>query len=178
MAAPKVFQLLFGSKKHKPVSDGERHPINLPEVPENKFNAVGIAEMLRGGSAIWAWYDLVRKYNVNALMNFVGNATDTFAVYRVEGEYLVKYIVVVGKDEFVLKLSEVQRMSNSNVMELYNSDLKDAYHVYYDDEGITETLQSFVHDVTDEMIEAELQTKRVMVVTDDHFKKREDAVAE
>ena len=78
----------------------------------------------------------------------------------------------------VLKLNEVQRMSNSNVMELFNSDLKDAYRVYYDDEGITENLQSFVHDVTDEMIEAELQTKRVMVVTDDHFKKREDAVAE
>lgn len=178
MAAPKVFQLLFGTKKHKPESDGERHPINLPEIPEDKFNAVGIAEMLRGGSVIWAWYDLIKKYNVNALVNFVGNATDTFAVYRVEGEYLVKYIVHVANKQFYLKLSEVQRMSNSNVMELFNSDLKDAYRVYYDDEGLSEQVHAFVHDVTEEMIEAELQNKRVMVVTDDHFMKKEDAVAE
>ena len=178
MAVPKVFKLLFSKKKRTPSLDEERHPLPLPEIPEDKFNAVGIAELLRGGSVLWAWYDLLKKYNWNAALNFVGNCTDTFAVYRVEGNFLVKYIAMVAEDQFFLKLSEVQRMSNSNVMELFNSDLKDAYRVYFDDEGLTENLQYFIHDLTDEMVEAELQFKRVMVVTDDHFKKREEAVAE
>lgn len=178
MAIPKIFQLLFGIKKQTSESDGERHPINLPEVPEDKFNAVGIAELLRGGSTIWAWYDLIKKKNVHAMMNYTGNAARTIAVFRVEDDYLVKYIAYVGKNEVCMKLSEIQRMTNSNVMELYNADLKDAFHVYYDDQGLTESLQSFVHDVTDEMIEAELQTKRVMVVTDDHFIRKDAAVAE
>ncbi len=121
---------------------------------------------------------MLKKYNASALENFVGNATDTFAMYRVEGKYLVKYIAIVKDKKFVLKLSEVRKMCPSAVMDLYNVNLKDAYKVFYDAEGLSENLDAFVHDVTEEMIDKELQTRQVMYVSDDHFKTREAATAE
>ena len=166
----KMFELLKAvSKMNKNKRPAEHRPLNLPEIPEDKFNPVEIAKMLKSGVVIWAWYNMVDHFSFTGFYNLTGGMIDSFALFRTEEDFLVKYIIDRQDDVFYAKIHEITYFRNSNVMELFNSELRDAYRVYYDDQGYSEQLNSYAHNITDAMVKKELTNSRVMYVTDDHF---------
>ena len=149
----------------------ERKPLNLPEIPTDKFTPAEIAEMINNGIPIWTWTNILENYNITAISNMQGNCLDGFAMYRKEYDLLVKYVAVVCQEleTMTMKISDICKCTNSNIMELYNSDLKDSYKVYYDNVGLTNEVRYFVHDLDYEKIVAYLKNNRVMYVSDEHF---------
>lgn len=167
-----IFSALFKKKSEAPK---EREPLKLPRIPESKMNIADISEMLNNGTPIWTWTSLLDKFNTTAMLNMQGNALDGFACFRKEHDLLMKYVAIVSPDNTVhLKLTEICKCTNSNIMELINTEFKDAYKVYYDDLGFTESTQYFIHDLKYEDIVEYLTDNRVMYVGEEHFYKKAD----
>ena len=118
-------------------------PIPLPELPAEKNNPVAIEILLKGGNAVWGWYKVADlkngQINISAMMNMT-YGSEGIALFRKEGDFLVKYRTdVVGeKLEIHLKISEICKFTHSNVMELYNTELSDAYKVLLDESRISQ----------------------------------------
>lgn len=158
----------------------EQNPIPLPEIPDDKMNPVAIAEMLKNKTAIWGWYKVTdlknNQMNFTAILNMT-IGFDGLALFRREGDYLVKYRVdAVGKEcTICMKISEICKLSNSNIMELFNTELSDAYKLFYDENSeYAAECQSYVHDITEEMIENNLSNNRVFFIGEEHFFKKSD----
>lgn len=168
---------LFTLFKKKTPVQRERKPLNLPEIPADKMDLVNIAAMINEGTPIWTWTSLLDKWNTTAMLNMQGNALDGFAMFRKEYDYLVKYVAVVDQNQqsMTLKISEICKCTTSNILELINTELRDAYRIYYDTDRRTETLQFYVHNLDDETIDKHLKNERVLYVSDDHFIKKVDA---
>lgn len=166
----------FSLFKKKPTKPKERKPLNLPEVPADKFTPADIAEMINNGTPIWTWTSILDNFNVTAMLNMQGNCLDGFAMFRKEHDLLIKYVAVVCQDlqSMTMKITEICKCTNSNIIELYNTELKDAHKVYYDDLGLTEEVRYFVHDLEYEKIAAYLEKNRVMYVGEEHFIKNPD----
>lgn len=171
--------LKFFKKKTLPTPT-KQVPIPLPEITGDKMSPVTIAEMLRSNTAIWGWYKATdlknNQINFTAILNMT-IGFDGFALFRREGDYLVKYRVeAVGKElKIYLKISEICRLSNSNIMELFNTELSDAYKLFYDEDSkYAAGCQSYVHDITEEMIENKLSNNRVFLIGEEHFFKISD----
>lgn len=169
----------FFKRKQQP-QPAEQNPIPLPEIPSEKMNPVALHEMLKNRTAIWGWYKVTdmrnNELNFSALLNMT-LGFDGFAVFRREGDYLVKYRVdSVGEEHAIyMKLSEICRLTPSNVMELYNIEFADAYKLFYDDDSnYSAGCQCYVHDVNEEMIENALSTRRVFHIGEEHFFKKSD----
>ncbi|SHI97089.1 hypothetical protein SAMN02745229_03914 [Butyrivibrio fibrisolvens DSM 3071] len=168
---------VFSIFKKKPAPKTERKPLNLPEVPADKMNPADIVQMLSEGTPIWTWTSIMDKYNYTAMLNMQGNCLDGFAMFRKEEDLLIKYVGVIGSDKkMIMKITEVQLFKNSNIMELFETELKDAYRVYYDDEHLTENLSFFCYDVTYDEMKKYLEGNRVMYISEDHFMKKPEAV--
>lgn len=158
----------------------EQSPIPLPEITVDKMNPVTISEMLRNNIAIWGWYKVSdlknNQMNFTALLNMT-IGFEGLALFRREGDYIVKYRVeVVGKElKTYLRISEICRLSNSNIMELFNTELSDAYKLFYDEDSkYTAECQSYVHDINEEMINDKLSNNRVFHIGEEHFFKKSD----
>lgn len=169
----------FFKKKPIPQAD-EKTPIPLPVIPEEKMTPTAIAEMIKNGTAIWGWYKVTdlknNTINVTAMLNMT-YGFEGLALFRKEGDYIIKYRVdVVGKDlEIYMKISEICKLTNSNIMEIYNTELSDAYKLMYDEKSeYTSKCQSYVHDITSEMLDDYLETHRVFVVGEEHFFAKKD----
>ena len=162
----------FGKKKNDkitPVTIGHG-PLKLPKVPDDQMTITGISDLLNNGTPIWAWYNITEKYNVHALASVTGNYLDGYVMWRREGDYLCKYIAYFDDDTVMhLKLHEVSMMSNSNVLELINTELKAACNVMYDDMGFSKNTLAFVHNITEDMITEQLLTQRKWIIGDEHF---------
>lgn len=163
--------------KRKAPVQRERKPLNLPEIPADKMDLVNISAMINEGTPIWTWTSLLDKWNTTAMLNMQGNALDGFAMFRKEHDYLIKYVAVVSQDNqsMTLKIREICKCTNSNILELINTEIKDAYRVYYDDKHLTENLQYYVHDLDVETINEHLKNERVLYVSEEHFIKKDDA---
>lgn len=167
---------MFNLWKKKMDSGAERHPLNLPEIPEEKMNSADIVKMLSAGIPIWTWCSLMDKYNVSALTNIRGNCEDGFAMFRKEEDLLVKYVGNISSDQkMVMEIAEVSLFKASNVLELFETELKDAYKVYYDEDHLTEDLLYYCYDVTYEDMKEFLKTHRVMSISKDHFIRKDSA---
>ena len=172
------FQKLFGTKSYP---NPNRKPINLPVIEDKSPEK--IIGMLRDDIPIWAWFDGMKArnedgtMNINALYALEKGRIDGFAMYRKEGDFLFKYDTYIfdNDSKFHLKLQEVRAFKNSNIVELCNSDFKNARELYYDVEGLTEEQYTFRHDLTEEFITEYLSHNLVLYVTDDHFLKKEEA---
>lgn len=167
-------------KKKKLTQPAEQNLIPLPEIPYNKMNPVTIANMLRNNTAIWAWYKVTdyknNQMNYSAILN-ITIGFDGLALFRKEGNYLVKYHVnAVGKEcKIYLKINNICRFSNSNIMELFNTELSDAYRLFYDEDSeYAAGCQCYVYDITEEMIENKLSQNRVFYIGEEHFFKKSD----
>jgi len=169
----------FFKKKPQP-QPAEQNPLPLPEIPAEKMNPVAIGEMLKNHTAIWGWYKVMDMKNGNMNVSALLNMTlgfEGFALFRREGDYLIKYrIDSVGENHAIyMKISEICRLSNSNVMELFNTELSDAYKLFYDEESnYAAGCQSYIHDINEQMIEDKLSNNRVFHVGEEHFYKKSD----
>ena len=168
---------LFKKKQPEPA---EKNPIPLPEIPSNEINPVELFEMLNNGTAIWGWYKLTHQKNNTVNVSALHNMTIGFeglAVFRREGNYLVKYRVdVIGEKYYIcLKLSEICKLTRSNLMELYNTELTDAYKLFYDyDCSYSAACRCYAHNVTNDMIEQALSQRRVFHICDENFIKKDE----
>lgn len=148
----------------------KRWPLKLPEVPKDQQNVADIARYLHAGKPIWAWYSLSDKPDFYVTRFLTGNRMDGFAMWRVEGDYLCMYIAYFDADMVVyLKLAEIRKATNSNILAVIESDMTYAYKIMYDDMHYTADTMLYVHDVTPEMIAKELQDKSTWIVGEEHF---------
>lgn len=167
-------------KKPQPQQQEEKHPLPLPELDADKNNPVAIEALLKDGNAIWGWYKADQLDNGQLNLSAIFNMTygfDGLALFRKEEDYLVKYRVdVIGDSlEIHLKISEICKFSHSNVMELFNTELSDAYKILLDEQqNIAANCQAYIHDLTAEDIDDYLTNHRVMTVGDEHFFRKED----
>lgn len=166
-------------KRPQPVQE-EKMPIPLPELPAEKNNPVAIETLLKDGNAVWGWYKVADlkngQINISAMMNMT-YGFEGIALFRKEGDFLVKYLTdVVGeKLEIHLKISEICKFTHSNVMELYNTELSDAYKVLLDaEQNFVARCQAYIHDLTEEKINDYLTNHRVMNVGEEHFFAKKD----
>lgn len=169
----------FFRKKTQPIQE-EQMPIPLHELPAEKNNPVAIESLLKDGDAVWGWYrvtDLKNgQLNFSAMLNMT-YGFEGIALFRKEGDYLVKYRTdVVGEAlEIHLKISEICKFSHSNVMELFNTELSDAYKLLYDEQqDFAANCQAYIHDLTEEKINDYLSNHRVMNVGEEHFFAKKD----
>lgn len=169
----------FFKKKPDPQVE-EKNPIPLPEIAADKMNPVAIAEMIKNDTAIWGWYKVTdlknNNINVTAMLNMT-YGFDGLALFRKEGDFLVKYRVdVVGEElKIYTKLADVCKLTNSNIMELFNTELSDAYKLFYDENSeYSAGCQSYVHDVNEDMLNDYLSTHRVFHVGEEHFFAKKD----
>lgn len=178
--------LKFGRKKTTPKPDNIEHrrPLNLPVIPEKDITPEKIAEYLKKGIPIWTWYNPMAKSSgqtsdfIQLALAMEGGALDGFAMFRIEDNLICRYnAVFVGHEmQLNLKLYEIRELKNSNIVELFNSDISTAYEVYHDDDNLAAETLCFVHDITQEMALDYLKDHRVMYVSDAHFKKKTDTI--
>ena len=170
MFIPKFFK-----KKADKAAAADRRPLKLPEVPKDQQNVAGIAKILNDGTPVWAWYSMTDKPDIYVTRFLTGNLLDGFAMWRIEGTYLCMYIAHFDENMNVhLKLEEVRRATNSDIMAVVDSDMTYAFSIMYDDVNYTENTLAFVNDVTPEMIENKLQDKSTWIVENEHFYKKAD----
>ena len=167
----------FFKKKLRPAPK-ETIPIPLPALSKDKYDPVKIYDMLDHGDAIWGWYkaDELKdgQVNLSAMLNMT-YGFEGLALFRRESDYLVKYRVDAVGDalEICLKISEICKFSRSNVMELFNTELSDAYKLLYDEQqDYAANCKAYVHDLTDDKINDYLTNHRVMIIGNEHFKKK------
>ena len=166
---------MFNFFKRKAVTSSERRPLKLPSIPKAKRTSSEIMSLLKKGIPIWAWYSLLDKPNVSAIATVTGNYLDGFAMWRIEGNYLMKYVAHFDDNRRIhLMLREVCEASNSNIAMLVSREMEDAFDIMYDDEHFTENALVFVHDVTQEKIKDQLKDKRVWYIGEEHFYLRKD----
>ncbi len=172
------FQRIFWKK---PYPNPNRKPINLPAIEDKSPDK--IIGMLRDDIPIWAWFDAMQatnedgSWNIDALCALEKGHFDGFYMYRKEGDLLCKYDAYFfnNDDKFYLKLQEVREFKNSNVLELCNTDFKNARELFYDVEGLTDEQQCYIHDLTQEEMKEYLSHNIVLYVSEEHFKKEEEA---
>lgn len=165
-------------KKIVPDNSAKRRPLNLPVISEKDNTPEKIAEYLKSGVPIWAWYNAMDKsvdengnWNINALLALEKGRFDGFAMFRKEEEFLCKYTLEIFNDgeELYLRLEEVRELKNSNIMEIINGDLHEAYELYHDDENVAATMSFYCHDITPEKAKKHLANNRIMYVGEEHF---------
>lgn len=143
----------------------ERKPINLPEIPPDKLTLYYIWNTLQHKTPIWAWYSITDKDNLTAWLNMPGPFSDTFSMYRVEIDYLTKYVATFDEDRnLCMMLTEISLFNLDNVKTLLYGALSDAYKVFCDTKGYTELIPYYVHSVSTELIESVLENEQKMYV--------------
>ena len=145
-------------------------PWNMPEIPEKQLTVSHISNLLREKRPIWAWFSILQKPNDTVYYFLTGNRIDGFGTWILNGEYLFEYIAYFDdRGAVILRLTEIRRMTNSNILELINSTLQKAYCVMYDDQNHTANVKVIATDITQEMIESELQNKEKWHIGPEHF---------
>lgn len=167
----------FFSKKNKTVEE-EQPPIPLPELIQSKNNPVAIESILKDGNALWGWYKADQlsngQLNLTAMIN-ISYGFDGLALFRKEGDFLVKYRTEIIQKKIFLRISEISLFTHSNIMELYNTELSDSYKILYDEEQVVAAnCQAYIHDLTKKTINDYLTNHRVMTVGEEHFYSKKD----
>lgn len=167
-------------KKKLQSTSKEQIPIPLPELIAEKNDPVAIEDLFKRGDAIWGWYKITNQKNGQPNFSAMLNMTygfDGIVLFRKEGNFLVKYRTdVIGNElEIYLKISEICRFTHSNIMNLFNTELSDAYKLLYDEQQELAThCNAYIHDLTEEIINDYLTNHRVMYVGKEHFFSKKD----
>ena len=167
---------MFDIFKKKRRSAQEIHPpIPLPRLSQERNNPVAIESLLKDGDAIWGWFKVndlkYGKINFLAIQN-ITYGFDGIALFRKEGNYLVKYCInVLGEQlEICLRINEICKFSHSNIMELFNTELFNSFMIFYDEkQQFADRCKSYVHDLTEETIDNYLTHHRSMIIGKEHF---------
>lgn len=146
----------FFKKQKKSVSPEEKKTLTIPIFSDEDFTIDNIATYLRNGTPILTVYDPRKAHNsmtFNLLFGVENNGLNpSVYMYRKEGKLLCCYTSFQFEDDRTLHfmLLKVWEFKNSNIMELFNSDLKDADEIYHDDENVVASQRYYVHDFTEE----------------------------
>lgn len=154
---------MFGFKKRKikqQIAESEEQPfLKLPLIDETDFSPATIAEYINNDVPVVAVFDPTKKmetngkWNINALIGAQMNGLNpSVSMYRKEGPFLCDYKAYTTEADGILHfvLYNVYEMKNSNIMYLYNNDLKDACELYHDDAHLMATQQYYMHDFTEQ----------------------------
>ena len=173
---------MFRIFKKKKVPKNTRRPLVFPVLDPADVTTQKISELLTAGIPIWAWYnvsDLLehgkRPTHESEIHALEQGCLDGFSMYRLEGDYICKYIAdTIGeKPDLYLRLRTIWPHNSAAVYEVY-CDLKAAYETSYDPEHRTDDVLAYAHDLDAEKIAAYLQDHPVMHVGLEHFRKREN----
>lgn len=171
---------LFKRKNNKKnTTPVELDPIDLPVLNYKSSSPADILSLLIDGNTIWAWFKVDHiingQLNFTAMMN-MSYGFEGLAVYKKVNNYLYKYNVDVDKEGIIyLKISEISRFINSNIMELFNTDMHDAYKLFYDhNSDFFDHTMCYITDITEELIERKLEDNRVFKIDESHFYKKSD----
>lgn len=75
-----------------------------------------------------------------------------------------------------MQLDQIREFKNSNIMEIINGDLHEAYELYHDDKNLTAKKSFYCHDITTEKARKYLTHNRIMYVGEEHFIKKSNVV--
>lgn len=146
----------FGRKKPQPE---EQHTLKLPLIEQKDFTPDKIAEYLRSDIPILAVYDPTKKTQIDGHWSFemllgaeMNGLRPSVSMFRKEGPFLCNYKAYKfdGDPVFHFILYEVYEMKNSNIMDLCNTKLREAYELYHDDDKMVETQMFYDNDFTEE----------------------------
>lgn len=162
------FKKLFRKKKQK-----KRQILMLPEVPSEEQNYITIKRYLDEEIPIWTWNSLIEGQEnfLKALDSIHGNYLDGLTLIRKEEGFIAIYTAVVNSKtgKTIMKIRDIMKYNDSNIMELLSSEIRVAHKVYYDDVNFHTSLEYYVHDVTAEELDTYLIKNRVFKVSDDRF---------
>lgn len=146
----------FFKKQKKSVTPEEKKILTIPIFNDEDFTIDNIATYLRNGTPILTVYD-PRKAHDSMTFNFLlgienNGLNPSVYMYRKEGNLLCCYTSFQFEGDRTLHfmLLKVWEFKNSNIMELFNSDLKDADEIYHDDENVVASQRYYKHDFTEE----------------------------
>lgn len=157
----------------------EESPLPFPYLPSENLTPDSLFNILQNGTAIWAWYNVLEDFNAHTWA-YTDGYFYGFAVFRKEGNYLFKYGIDIDEEQrkFYLVLREITRFTASNVIDLLNNELEDAYRIHWDPDDLTSNYDAYVHTVTEEEIESCLEFNQVMYLTRDHYPTMEDVISD
>ena len=144
----------------------------MPAIPEKQLTVANISAHLQAKRQIWAWYSLLQKPNdtVFYFLDINSNRIDGFGTWILIGDYIYAYVLFFdSRGGIYLRLQEILRMTNSNILALINSKLKDAYCVMYDEQNHALNCHCLDCDITPEMVESEMSDKEKWIIGSEHF---------
>lgn len=133
--------------------------LDLPVIKEQYFTFEHIADYLHGGVSIIAVFDPCKKFQVDGhwasnvlLATEMNGLQPSISLYRKEGAYLCDYKAFKFENDslYHFMLYKVYEMKNSNILELINSDFREAYELYVDTKNWAENQSYYLHDFTEE----------------------------
>lgn len=84
--------------------------------------------------------------------------------------FLLKYGVIFDeKKQFYLKLSQVRKFTNSNVHDLFNTEIADAHKIYFDTNGLTDRVPCICHNLNENAILSHLEKNNVLYLKNNDF---------
>ena len=151
----------------------ERKILNLPEIKTKDQNYSTIKNYLEQETPIWTWNSLIEGQEnfLKALDSIHGNYIDGLTLIRKEEDFIAIYTAVVNSKthKTIMKIREILKYNDSNIMELLSSEIRVAHRVYFDDVNLHTSLEYYVHDVTTEELNEYFLKKRVFHVADNRF---------
>lgn len=146
----------FFKRQKKAILPEEKHTLTIPIFTDEDFTIDNIATYLRNETPILTVYNPQKAHDsvtFNLLLGIENNGLNpSVYMYRKEGSLLCCYssFQYEGDSTLHFMLYKVWEFKNSNIMELFNTDLKDADEVYHDDENVVASQKYYVHNFTEE----------------------------
>lgn len=150
--------VIFNFLKRFFLKKSEQTTLDLPVIKEQYFTFEHIADYLHGGVSIIAVFDPNQKFQVDGRWSFnallaaeMNGLQPSISLYRKEGSFLCNYKAFKFENDplYHFMLYKVYEMKNSNIMELINSDFREAFELYIDTKNWAEKQLYFLHDFTE-----------------------------
>lgn len=146
---------MFGFRKRKKRQSEEEHFLKLPLLDPNQLSPAIIADYINNGTPIVAVFDPKKDltWSLDTMSRIQMNGLNpSVSIYRKEGPFLCNYRAYTSLGDGILHmvLYYIYEMKNSNIMFIYNEELKDASEIYHDDEHLIAKQEYYVHDFTEE----------------------------
>lgn len=174
---------MFTKFKKKDSPKKQRRPLTFPVLDQADLTTEKVSDLLTSGIPIWTWYNVADRLekgenliHENEFFALEHGYMDGFSMYRIEGDYLCKYVAeLIGETpDLCLRIDTIWPYNPLTVYEVFHEDLKAAYEVSYDPEHRTDNLMGYAHDLDEDKIAAYLHDHPAMHVGPEHFKKREN----
>ena len=133
--------MLFFKKRKKQQQNIDEPFLTLPLLEKKDLSPATIAEYINKDIPIVAVFNVEKKmkWDINTLSRIQMNGLNpSVSMYRKEGNFLYNYRAFTSLGDGLLHfvLYYVYEYKNSNIMYLYNDELKDAAEIYYDKEKL------------------------------------------